>query len=126
MENINKMTTKTIEAALKKSYVDGYLSGLNATYKEDIKNEPVAWAHHATFENLDSSDRSRFTATLSKKATDACCIPLFKVPQKDLVSLTDEEIQAALGIDASSSNWNLIKVLEWGNKIQAALLEKNK
>ena len=41
-------------------------------------------------------------------------------------SLTDEEIQAALGIDASSSNWNLIKVLEWGNKIQTALLEKNK
>ena len=41
-------------------------------------------------------------------------------------SLTDEEIQAALGIDASSSNWNLVKVLEWGNKIQAALLEKNK
>jgi hypothetical protein len=41
-------------------------------------------------------------------------------------SLTDEEIQAALGIDASSSNWNLIKVLEWANKIQTALLEKNK
>ena len=41
-------------------------------------------------------------------------------------SLTDEEIQAALGIDASSSNWYLIMVLEWGNKIQAALLEKNK
>jgi len=40
--------------------------------------------------------------------------------------LTDEEIQAALGIDASSSNWNLIKVLEWANKIQTALLEKNK
>ena len=44
----------------------------------------------------------------------------------DLIPLTDKEIQAALGIDASSSNWNLIKVLEWGNKIQAALLEKNK
>jgi hypothetical protein len=126
MENSKKMTTTAIEDALKKSYVDGYLNGLNAIYKEDTKNEPVAWAHHATFENLDSVERSRFTATLSKKATDACCIPLFKVPQKNLVSLTDEEIQAALGIDASSSTWNLIKVLEWGNKIQTALLEKNK
>jgi hypothetical protein len=77
MENSKKMTIKNIEAALKKSYVDGYISGLNA-------------------------------------------IP------KHLAPLTDEEIQAALGIDASSSNWNLIKVLEWGNKIQAALLEKNK
>ena len=40
-------------------------------------------------------------------------------------SLTDEEIQAALGINAESSNWNLIKVLEWAKKIEAALLEKN-
>jgi hypothetical protein len=45
---------------------------------------------------------------------------------RNLTPLTDEEIQAALGIDATSSNWNLIKVLEWGNKIQTALLEKNK
>jgi hypothetical protein len=76
MENINKMTT-TIEDALKKSYADGFLGGLNA-------------------------------------------MPRHFTP------LTDEEIQAALGIDATSSNWNLIKVLEWGNKIQTALLEKNK
>ena len=45
---------------------------------------------------------------------------------RNLTPLTDEEIQAALGIDATSSNWNLIKVLEWANKIQTALLEKNK
>ena len=45
---------------------------------------------------------------------------------RNFTPLTDEEIQAALGIDASSSNWNLIKVLEWANKIQTALLEKNK
>jgi hypothetical protein len=44
----------------------------------------------------------------------------------ELIPLTDKEIQAILGIDASSSNWNLIKVLEWANKIQTALLEKNK
>ena len=77
MENSKKMTTTTIEDALKKSYSDGFLSGLNAM-------------------------------------------------PRNFTPLTDEEIQAALGIDASSSNWNLIKVLEWGNKIQAALLEKNK
>jgi hypothetical protein len=41
-------------------------------------------------------------------------------------SLTDEEIQKALGVTAESSNWNLIMVLEWAKKIEAALLEKNK
>ena len=40
-------------------------------------------------------------------------------------SLTDEEIQNALGITADSSNWNLVKVLEWAKKIETALLEKN-
>jgi hypothetical protein len=40
-------------------------------------------------------------------------------------SLTDEEIQKALGINAESSNWNLVKVLEWAKKIESALLEKN-
>lgn len=40
-------------------------------------------------------------------------------------SLTDEEIQKALGITADSSNWNLVKVLEWAKKIETALLEKN-
>ncbi len=42
-----------------------------------------------------------------------------------LKSLTDEEIQRALGITADSSNWNMIMVLEWAKKIEAALLEKN-
>ena len=59
---------------------------------------------------------------LKKSYTDGY---LDAMPRK-FTPLTDEEIQAALGIDASSSNWNLIKVLEWGNKIQTALLEKNK
>jgi hypothetical protein len=40
-------------------------------------------------------------------------------------SLTDEEIQQVLGINAESSNWNLVKVLEWAKKIEAALLKKN-
>ena len=39
--------------------------------------------------------------------------------------LTDEEIQKALGVTAESSNWNMIMVLEWARKIEAALLEKN-
>jgi len=40
-------------------------------------------------------------------------------------SLTDEEIQKALGVTPTSSNWNMIMVLEWAKKIEAALLEKN-
>lgn len=59
---------------------------------------------------------------LKKSYTDGY---LDAMPRK-FTPLTDEEIQAALGIDATSSNWNLIKVLEWANKIQTALLEKNK
>tara|TARA_R110002126_G_scaffold62477_10_gene160846 strand:+ start:380 stop:667 length:288 start_codon:yes stop_codon:yes gene_type:complete len=43
----------------------------------------------------------------------------------ELESLTDEEIQRALGVTAESSNWNMIMVLEWAKKIEAALLEKN-
>ena len=40
-------------------------------------------------------------------------------------SLTDEEIQKALGVTSESSNWNMIMVLEWAKKIEAALLKKN-
>ena len=47
-------------------------------------------------------------------------------PQRTLESLTDEEIQKALGVTSESSNWNMIMVLEWAKKIEAALLEKNK
>ena len=39
--------------------------------------------------------------------------------------MTDEEIQRALGVTAESSNWNMIMVLEWAKKIEAAILEKN-
>jgi heme oxygenase len=44
----------------------------------------------------------------------------------ELKSLTDEELQRALGVTAESSNWNMIMVLEWARKIEAAILEKNK
>ena len=40
-------------------------------------------------------------------------------------SLTDKEIQKALGVTPTSPNWNMIMVLEWAKKIEAALLEKN-
>jgi hypothetical protein len=43
----------------------------------------------------------------------------------ELESLTDDEIQKALGVTAESSNWNMIMVLEWARKIEAAILEKN-
>ena len=40
-------------------------------------------------------------------------------------SLTDKEIQKALGVTPESANWNMIMVLEWARKIEAAILEKN-
>jgi hypothetical protein len=52
--------------------------------------------------------------------------PYYYKPSTEWKSLTDEEIQNALGITADSSNWNLVKVLEWAKKIEAAMLEKNK
>ena len=57
-------------------------------------NKPIAWAHHATFNNLDNLVNSRFTATLSKKETNACCIPLFTNIKRTWVGLTDEEMRA--------------------------------
>jgi hypothetical protein len=51
--------------------------------------------------------------------------PYYYKPRIELKSLTDEEIQKALGITAVSSNWNLVMVLEWAKKIEAAILEKN-
>ena len=40
-------------------------------------------------------------------------------------SLTDKEIQKALGVTPESPNWNMIMVLEWAKKIEAAILKKN-
>lgn len=53
----------------------------------DLTAQPIAWAHHSTFNNLDNFDKSRFTATLSKKETNACCIPLFTNTQRTWVGL---------------------------------------
>jgi len=51
--------------------------------------------------------------------------PYYYKPRIELKSLTDEELQKALGVTPTSSNWNMIMVLEWARKIEAALLEKN-
>ena len=51
--------------------------------------------------------------------------PYHYKPRIELKSLTDEELQKALGVTAESSNWNMIMVLEWARKIEAAILEKN-
>ena len=59
---------------------------------------------------------------LKEKAMDDDDIQNYVRPWK---RLTDEEIQKALGVTAESSNWNMIMVLEWAKKIEAAILEKN-
>ena len=51
--------------------------------------------------------------------------PYHYKPRTKLKSLTDDEIQRALGVTADSSNWNMIMALEWVRKIEAAILEKN-
>jgi len=51
--------------------------------------------------------------------------PYYYKQRIELKSLTDDEIQRALGVTAESSNWNMIMVLEWARKIEAAILEKN-
>ena len=56
------------------------------------KNTPIAWAHHATFDNLNNLVNSRFTATLSKKETNACCIALYTKSQRTWVGLTNDEL----------------------------------
>jgi hypothetical protein len=54
--------------------------------------EPVAWAHYDTFNNLNSLTTARFKATLATKNTGACCIALYITPpQRTWVGLTDEE-----------------------------------
>jgi len=51
--------------------------------------------------------------------------PYYYKPRTEWKSLTDEEIQKALGVTPTSSNWNMIMVLEWAKKIEAAIREKN-
>ena len=65
------------------------------------EQEPVAWVHHLTFKNLNSFERSRYSTTLAKKQTDACCIPLYTTPPQRK-PLTDEEIILIVAECASS------------------------
>ena len=85
--------------------------------------EPVAWAHYDTFNNLNSLTTARFKATLATKNTGACCIALYiTLPQRTWVGLTDEDISKisqSLGIDHDDS-WTDLK-----QAIEAKLKEKN-
>ena len=85
----------------------------------DLTAQPIAWAHHSTFNNLDNFDKSRFTATLSKKETNACCIPLFTNTQRTWVGLTDEERVQVINANTSTGLWHMAK------DIEAKLKEKN-
>jgi hypothetical protein len=86
------------------------------------EQEPVAWAHYTTFNNLNTFEKNRFTATLSKKETNACCVPLYTAPQRTWVGLTDEEIQAEWLLtpqhDKAEGIW-------FGHRLEAKLKEKN-
>ena len=85
--------------------------------------EPVAWAHYDTFNNLNSLTTARFKATLATKNTGACCIALYITPpRRTWVGLTDEDISKisqSLGIDHDDS-WTDLK-----QAIEAKLKEKN-
>jgi hypothetical protein len=57
------------------------------------EQEPVAWAHYDTFNNLNSLTTARFKATLATKNTGACCIALYITPpQRTWVELTNDEL----------------------------------
>jgi hypothetical protein len=87
------------------------------------EQEPVAWAHYDTFNNLNSLTTARFKATLATKNTGACCIALYITPpRRTWVGLTDEDISKisqSLGIDHDDS-WTDLK-----QAIEAKLKEKN-
>ena len=86
----------------------------------DYEPDPVAWAHHSTFKNLNSFEQSRYSATLAKKQTNACCIPLYTTPpQRTWVGLTDEEIENTL------LGYRLVDAIDIYRSIEAKLKEKN-
>ena len=90
----------------------------------NLINQPIAWAHHATFNNLDNFDKSRFTATLSKKETNACCIPLFTNIQRTWIGLTDEEIDIAWRSVDYTVPYSQFRI-DVAQAIEAKLKEKN-
>ena len=82
--------------------------------------EPVAWAHYDTFNNLNSLTTARFKATLATKNTGACCIALYITPpQRTWVGLTDDEQQEAYE-QWQNDGWGVFY-----NAIEAKLKEKN-
>ena len=85
------------------------------------EQEPVAWVHHLTFKNLNSFERSRYSTTLAKKQTDACCIPLYTTPPQRK-PLSDEEIILIVAECASSHQHTDI---HFARAIEAALRSKN-
>jgi hypothetical protein len=78
--------------------------------------EPVAWAHYDTFNNLNSLTTARFKATLATKNTGACCIALYIIPpQRTWVGLTDKEIDSYFenhGWSPSKDYYPVIKAIE--------------
>jgi hypothetical protein len=90
----------------------------------EAKDEPVAWAHYTTFNNLNTFEKSRFTATLSKKETNACCVPLYTAPQRTWVGLTEKDIcEAAVKSQEGISPRD--DTLRFAIAIEAKLKEKN-
>ena len=89
--------------------------------KAQPEQEPVAWVHHLTFKNLNSFERSRYSTTLAKKQTDACCIPLYtNPPQRTWVGLTNDEVNDfAAGCNLGNSVQGAIY------RAEAKLKEKN-
>jgi hypothetical protein len=81
------------------------------------KNTPIAWAHHATFDNLNNLVNSRFTATLSKKETNACCIALYTKSQRTWVGLTEAQCGVLWKVDMTP--------FIYYQAIEAKLKEKN-
>ena len=112
-ENMNK------DEALNKKAENARELGLN--YEPD----PVAWAHHSTFKNLNSFEQSRYSATLAKKQTNACCIPLYTTPpQRTWVGLTEKDIcEAAVKSQEGISPRN--DTLRFAIAIEAKLRSKN-
>jgi len=93
------------EKEINKAFDEEYIKYRDAFPKDyDIPalaqtQEPVAWAHYQTFDEIGTLQRSRFKAVLAKKQTGACSIPLYtKPPQRTWVGLTDEEAEYIEGM----------------------------
>ena len=109
----------TKDEALEKKAENARELGLN--YEPD----PVAWAHHSTFKNLNSFEQSRYSATLAKKQTNACCIPLYTTPpQRTWVGLTDKEIDE-LWMSHHDDFGNALSAIDYERAIEAKLKERN-